>query len=414
MLHGKTISRWKLKAALSALLLILFISMRADVNVISKRAVLKSHILGYYPEQLTNPQKKNRRSMSQFGYNLYLFRLPLYPIYQFINPKDFGVQSYSKPWRKEHNGVLYTCRGGFIDFSHLRAAADWTVFLTFKILTEAGDFDLPSESGSLSLHFKNLDELSTEDIGTMAQKIAFERLVWHEAASWYYHLPNHRTEQQSAFTPEDPYSNLLGTLIGKNIALRILRDFESLSYSEIATEEIAKVVASLHPLNTIEGSKKAYDIVDRYKQLKLPEDQRNEDVWYDSQIIFMDPRYVFKRDMTIGPKKEPWLVPHQEQLGCSANIKPSVLSVPQKTQTGVSLYDYYEFTIQPDSSLFINKRTKQEWHKPFGTFSTKDFNRIISQVGNEMEKELLPGFDKRDNKNPVASYKKVRKVIGRY
>src|SRR3954464_2675487 len=88
----------------------------ADLNIPAKRAALKNHIIENYPNQLTNPQKKNRRSLSQFGYNLYLFSVPLYPIYEFISPKDFGKQSYGQPGRKEHNGVLYTCRGGFLDF----------------------------------------------------------------------------------------------------------------------------------------------------------------------------------------------------------------------------------------------------------------------------------------------------------
>jgi hypothetical protein len=352
--------------------------------------------------------------MSQFGYNLYLFRLPLYPIYEFINPKNFGIHSYGKPDRKEQNGVIYTCRGGFVDFSHLRAAADWSVFLTFKILAEGGDFDLPSESGSLKLTFQNLDDLTIEDIASMAQKIAFERLLWHETASWYYHLPNHRTEQQSAFTPEDTYSNLLGTLIGKNIALRILRDFESASYEQIATEEIEKTIASLHPLTTIEGSKRAYDLVDRYKQSKLPETQRNKDIWWDSQMIFMDPRYIFKRDMNIGPKIEPWLVPQQAQLGCFTETKGMVITVPQKTHAGVSLYNYYQFAISPDPSLFINKRTKRQCHAPIHPFTTQNFDKVINHVKTDMQEKLSSGFDKRDEADPVASYKKLRRVIGRY
>src|SRR6187431_3113108 len=99
------------------------------------------HINQYYPEQLTNPQKKNRKSMAQFGYNLSYFKIQFFPISKFINPKKLGVHSYSRPGFGEKNGSLYTCRGGFIDFSHLRAAADWTVYLAFSILNDPGQFD---------------------------------------------------------------------------------------------------------------------------------------------------------------------------------------------------------------------------------------------------------------------------------
>jgi hypothetical protein len=415
MKHSNKILRLLPKTILLLCLTTCFLISKADLNIPAKRAAIKNHIAEHYPTQLTYPQKKNRRSMSQFGYNLYLFRLPLYPIIEFINPKDFGTHSYSKPARKEHNGVIYTCAGGFIDFSHLRAAADWSVYLTFKILSEGTDFTLAPESGSLTLHFKNLDELSVEDIANMAQKIAFERLLWHEACSWYYHFPNHkRIEQQSAFTPEDTYSNFLGTLIGKNIALRILHNFESISYEQIATEEIDKAIASLNPVSTVEASKQAYDIVDRYKQLKLLEAERNKDIWWDSQMIFMDPRYMFKRDMSTGPRIEPWLVPQAHRVGCSTDMKGRVLNVPEKTEAGASLYNYYEFLIQPDSSLFFSKRTKRQLHTPFTEFSTQNISRVIKQVGKEMEKKLLPGFDKRNSQDPISSFGKVRRVIGKY
>src|SRR5688572_4936701 len=88
------------------------------------KATMANHIQHYYAEQLTNPQKKNRKSMAQFGYNLSYFTIPLFPITEFIKPEDFGMHSYSVPSFREQNGSLYTCKGGFIDFSHMRAAAD--------------------------------------------------------------------------------------------------------------------------------------------------------------------------------------------------------------------------------------------------------------------------------------------------
>ena len=379
-----------------------------------KRAAFIHHIATHFAEQLTNPQKKNRRNFSQFGYNLSYFRIQLFPITDFINPKKFGLHSYGKPDRKEDNGSIYTCRGGFMDISHIRCAADWAVYLTFKIITDSNDFDLVSESGSLKLHFENLDKLTLDDIASMAQKIAYERLLWHEVASWHYHKPNHNeSEQQSTFTPEDTYSNFLGTLIGKNIALRILKNLDTLSYSQIATEEIKRMVSSLNPLITKKRSAQAYDLVDRNKQLKLRVDKRNKDIWYDSKIVFTDQRYMFKRYVNIGPEINPWLVPQSKRLSCPAHPKAEILQVPQQTKAGVSLYNYYEFTINPDSALFYVKTNGKELHPPFESFSTQHFDKVVNQIKEEMEKVFLPGFDKRNSLDPVPEYKGVKRVLFR-
>ncbi len=279
----------------------------------SQEGCCKKHIEKHFPYQLTYPQKHNRKSLSQFGYDLYLSRAHIYAITQFIKPSKFGTHSYSKPNRKEKNGSLYTCRGGFIDFAHMRCAADWTVYIAFRILDGDTVIELPDESGKLSISFKGASALLLEDITAIAQKIAYERLLWHEAASWYYHYPNHIIgEQQSAFTPEDLYSNFLGTMVGRNIALKVMKKLDERPFKTIATEEIAKMIAGLEPVSSTAKSKMAYDIVDRYKQLQLPEEQRNKDIWWDRGMVFTDPRYQFKRNMHTGPELTPWTVPGQE------------------------------------------------------------------------------------------------------
>ena len=379
----------------------------------SKRAYLVSRIKSKYPEQFTDPQIKNRKTFSQFGYNLYEFPVPIFPIKKFIKPDKFGHQSYGKPNRiQEKNGALYTCRGGFIDFSHMRAAIDWTTYLTFEILADSVHVELPWEAGTLQLHFKNTDKLTIDDMTKMAQKIAFERLVWHEIASWHYHKPYHTvSEQSSTFTPEDTYSNMLGTAIGKKVALRILSDTTTLSYSEIATEEIQKYIASLQPVEDIKESKRAYDIVDRNKQRKLPESERNYDVWYDSKIVFHDQRYVFKRYTNTGPAIDPWLVPKSEQVGCNQYASPKIIKVPKLTQSGKSFYNFYTFTITPDTAMFYDHKKNRQLHPSFRTFTTQHMGKIITQIDTEMARVLMPDFNERDNADPTKYYTHTHKVI---
>jgi len=402
--------------SLYATLLIFIISFSlentfAASNLYLKKQSDKQFINAYYAEQLTSPEKKKRKSFSQFGYGLSFFAFPLFPISEFVDPDNFGEHSYGKPALKEKNGSLYTCKGGFIDFSHVRVAADWTVYLTFKIITEdTKEMDLPSSDGQLKLQLKKVNNLSLDDIISMSQKIAYERLIWHELSSWYYHLPNYTfNEQQSTFTPEDTYSNFFGTIIGRNIALRILQNRDSLPYEQIATEEIQKEIAKLQPVSSKKQSKEAYDIVDASKQQNLPEAEQNMDVWWDSKVLFRDQRYVFKRYTATGPYLNPWLVPKADKVGCF-DIKPTVLFVPQKTKNGASLYNYYTLTIIPDSLLFFDKKTHEQLHEPFGTFTSKNMSKIIAHVSNDMQQELLAGYNKRNEKNPERHYKKLRKV----
>lgn len=364
-------------------------------NTYSKRPFYASRIINYFPEQLTNPEKKKRHSYSQFGY--------IFPMREFIVPGNFGKHSYGQPDRGEKNGCIYTCKGGFIDFSHLRVALDWTVYLTFRMITEEGNFDLPPEAGRLELHFKNTEKLNLEDISTLAQKIAFERLLWHEVASWHYHRPHHFfSEQLSAFTPEDLYSNFVGTVIGKKVALHLLNNTEGLSYSEVANEEIEKYILSLEPLPDKKGTIKAYKIVDFTRQQKLPEVERNNDVWWESSIIFIDQRYVFKRYMDIGPQLKPWLVPAAETLGCQAYPDEEILKIPQKTKAGKLLNNYYEFRISPDKKLFTSTGPQKHRHPPFEPFLTRDFEEIVEHVGKQMEGVLGKNYDKRNKSVTIA------------
>lgn len=377
----------------------------------SDRELYRDYIKTYYPEQLETPEKKKRKSFAQFGYGLSYFAFPLFPITEFIDPDNFGEHSYGKPGIKEKNGSLYTCRGGFIDFSHLRVALDWTVYLTFKILSEeTADMDLPSRDGKLKLRLRNVQKIPLDDIVSIAQKVAFERLVWHELCSWYYHLPNYTfDERQSTFTPEDTYSNFLGTVVGRNVALRILLKREGLPFSQIASEEIRKELDKLLPVRDKKMTKAAYDIVDAAVQAKLPAGERNTDVWWDSRVVFRDGRYVFKRYINIGPQLQPWRVPQAFRVNCEG-VKPLVLTVPQRSKSGASLYTYYTLTMSPDSALFYNKRNGERLHKPFPAFESKNMDRIVRQVEEEMRKELLSGFGKRNRVNPEGQYEDLKKM----
>jgi hypothetical protein len=80
-----------------------------------------------------------------------------------INAKDVGRHKYESGviqrgsdapravGSSERDGLVYTCRGGFVDTAHLRDYADWTLYLTAQIarrLYDGGTLELPDEGGS--------------------------------------------------------------------------------------------------------------------------------------------------------------------------------------------------------------------------------------------------------------------------
>ena len=373
-------------------------------------SVQKEHIKHYYPDQFTYPQKQNRKCLCQFGYGLQYAQALFFPITDLLDPNNLGTHSFGKPALSEKNGMLYTCRGGFIDLSHLRVGVDWTVYLAFNLF-EQTQIDLPDELATLKLTFTNRDEMTIPDVIAVAQKIAWERLLWHEVASWYKHAPNFTVgEQQSSFTPEDLYSNFAGTVIGKNVVLRILEKRDTIPFAQIATEEIEKFIAELQPVS-IEGTKHAYDITDLHVQSELAEAEQNKDVWWHSGIVFRDQRYMFKRNTDIGPSLKPWLVPSVPNTPCATPTEPVILEVPQVAYSGKSLYSYYDFTITPSEDLFFNRMSKAVLHQPFNSFKTKDFLAVINHVERDMERVLHTGFNKRDSKNPIPGFDDVKETL---
>lgn len=238
-------------------------------------------------------------------------------------------------------------------------------------------------------------------------------MTWDEITKWYHHPPNFsKDERPSAFTPENTWSAILGTMIGKRIVMRMLSTGKVYSYKDIATEEIQKVISDLEPVASIAETKIAYDLVDRKTQLNIPEEERNKDVWWDSGNAKHDQRNVFKRNINTGPVMIPWLIPKADKTGCAADAKARVITVPFQTSSGKPLDDFYEFRITPDRELSYRNFSKKQIHKPLRTFATIDIKKIIRLMSTEMEEVLLRGFDRRDSQDPIQHLKKTKKMQG--
>jgi len=140
----------------------------------------------------------------------------------------------------EKDGMVYTCRGGHIDIIHLRIAADWTAYLaaeSFKHVMRRDphfSFGLAVDRSTNHVHLsypENWDDLSEAERADIAEEVAmamgpylsFTMTTWHEILTWFgFKCIGLATEFPSAFSWEDNYSNLLGTIV----AIRALQDTE--------------------------------------------------------------------------------------------------------------------------------------------------------------------------------------------
>ncbi len=156
---------------------------------------------------------------------------------RFSDPNKLGKHSYGfNPF--EVNGIVYTCKAGHVDITHLRWTADYTRYVfqrtrrTLLKKNKGFSFNLTLELSTHKLEFsypENWDQLPQEEKEVIANEIAFEvgpyisfnATLWHEILTWFgTHFAGFESEFNSAFSWEDIYSNLLGT----KLAVEAIKD----------------------------------------------------------------------------------------------------------------------------------------------------------------------------------------------
>jgi len=167
---------------------------------------------------------------------------------RYPDPNDLGRHCLDY-CRSEKLGLVYTCRAGFIDIGHVREAADRTHYLaqlTYDNLMQAEtDFSyrvIEPTRYTIALgypdYWKDLSRENKESIAReisiqLGQYLAHTSLIWHEILTWYgFSSSGPFPEKISAFSCEDPYSDVLGT----HVAATVLSDPRCF-YKETAFEE---------------------------------------------------------------------------------------------------------------------------------------------------------------------------------
>ena len=162
---------------------------------------------------------------------------------KFIDGNDLGKHSYyGSPF--ENDGIAYTCRGGHIDVTHVRIAADNTRYLynktkknlmagkpgfTYSLNVDRSTYSVkltyPQNWTSLSKQDKEkiADEVSLE----LSQYFTYTMATWHEILTWFgFKTMAVLPEFPSALSWEDNYSNLVGTRLGAEAVQDTQHDYD--------------------------------------------------------------------------------------------------------------------------------------------------------------------------------------------
>jgi len=281
---------------------------------------------------------------------------------------------------EENNGLVYTCRGGFIDTAQVRDYADWTVLLTTRFgrnLHKGGIFHLPKIGGSIEIHLKPITKdllarLGQRDLAVLLARWAAGKLaVWHEMATWYgWSCLSKYPELSSAFSPEDFYSKLLGIKLGAAIAARHLERSERL-YNHSMNLWLEEALRHLGATDHKTGRAAAFDV---------------QGVWWDDskQIGTID--FLLRRNLDIKKAVRPWLLrPKSKWLTsalnrqCGPKPTPAVLHNPESVR-GINFSDWItlKFVVKG------NMNRMAPFHKLGKTFTQKQFDEILSEIRKQL------------------------------
>ena len=212
---------------------------------------------------------------------------------------------------EEELGMVYACKAGFIDIGHLREAADRTYYIaeiTYNKLMQSNTtyscriiepsryhitLDYPDHWEELSKQEKEV--IAREVSLQLGQYLAHTSLIWHEILTWYgFSSSGIFSENISAFSIEDPYSDVLGT----HLAVIVLSDPNAFHEEAVYEESMAALIdETLKELDAqpIETAKQAL------KNIKGD--------WYEGGYYFFVE--MKKRNLDVGLDDgivTPWLV----------------------------------------------------------------------------------------------------------
>jgi hypothetical protein len=319
--------------------------------------------------------------------------VPLYENENMVSPEKIGPHGYDKgELTKENNGLVYTCRGGFIDLAHVRDTGDNTLYLSMQIargLPGGITIQLPDQGTKRRVMIKPLPEGLLARHGrwniaaALASYIAYDLSIWHEVVTWYgWESTLGISEKLSAFSPEDTYSNVLGI----NIVAGIVLEREAGSreqYDQSMQVWIREALRRLGAVKEAQG-RQAMKAVDG--------------LWWDSSKRLPDWKLVTRRDLHTEPRVTPWIVedslpadkltPEIKQM-CEGQPPPLALVIEDKIGN-TKIEDLVEIQFEFDEWIprdFPLPAAKGQ------SVQRTDIPRIVEDIRQKAAKDLGPGFD---------------------
>ncbi|MGV8151855.1 MAG: DUF4056 domain-containing protein [Candidatus Nanoarchaeia archaeon] len=224
-------------------------------------------------------------------------------------------------------GLAYTTYGGFIDTNHAGEASWWTIYYQKKIYKNLVDketnFELPTISKDvfyISISYTN-EKLSSEqalEISIeLAQYLSYNWTVYHEILTFYdFRIVGLFSEKaSSAFSPEDLYSDLLGTIVSSE-ALKSNQDYNT-AYEASLESWLKKL-----------GLQKSQEVKQAYEKTKKK--------WWNAKGY--PSNKLYERNFDIGESGflTPMLLSYSSES--EPNIVPIPLPVPEiPNKYGVSI-----------------------------------------------------------------------------
>ncbi|NBA88172.1 DUF4056 domain-containing protein [Emticicia sp. CRIBPO] len=304
------------------------------ITLCSLSALSKSPVLDQ--KNLNTPPPRIIRTCCSFGADVRVSGLPFVRVTDITNPEKMGDHKYLGN-KEEENGIIYTRNGGFIDMGHLRDMADWTAYLYNFIKSapskQTASLRLGYEGGSKNLHLNLPENISDEDVITLAGKIAYDLSVWHEISTWFgaSYIPM-VPERYSSFSVEDAYSNLLGVQLG----MKALKS--DLPYEEAMTLLVSETLKNLGAVTT---DLETYEAMNAVKE-----------IWWSEKAKLPSRNVLLKRQFEVYDVVSPLVI---NQDTTQLNAGDFKLYVPKLTASGSSINDFYELDIKVNMRFPLKK-----------------------------------------------------------
>jgi hypothetical protein len=245
------------------------------------------------------------RPCCAFGMDMHVdfasIAVPFFEVGNVISVDELGRHAYATVVPEvEGNGLVYTCRGGWIDVAHVRENADVVLYLTLSfapILGEGGTVRISGHGAPTTIVLDPLPASAWEDdplrvASLLAAWVTWRIGIWHEVATWWgYQMIAGFSEQPSAFSPEDLYSNALGIRLGRAV-------IEAGRFESDAVYQTA-IAAYVHEALVRLGA------VDRETARSIM--HALDGRWWDSAQRLPHPELVLRRAFPdAGPQVRPW------------------------------------------------------------------------------------------------------------